>query len=408
MASSFLGSLIELQLTSGQTARGVLEGVDPITSTLTIRDANTHASSSFSRSDIANLTMLESQPTQAPATQAQGPPPAAEPAVEAPVASTSYPTESEKPEPSALPEPSYDTSSSKKRRERRRKQDAPILEGEEYHHSPSSNHAQAGPGFDQEFDFDAALGKFDKKKIWEEIRVSFSSFFSSYTAKSDLCCSPSQNADKTDPSQLLVSHNRASTPVQLVRGPNGVHVVPVSGDAGAHSSPRPAHQERRGQQKLGTYEPVLSPSPPPSTAEVPRLRTSTASTDELEDLRIKVGLLEALSGLRVQRSDASASKGSNTYRCTLWRDHKVQAEGLQSGGVEGSLRVEVTASLDSTASARGHVLQELRYLGPVTSSSDASISEALPQKYKQEMGLRAETASVFMRRLRAAAFPDAT
>jgi hypothetical protein len=189
MASSFLGSLIELQLTSGQTARGVLEGVDPITSTLTIRDANTHASSSFSRSDIANLTMLESQPTQAPATQAQGPPPAAEPAVEAPVASTSYPTESEKPEPSALPEPSYDTSSSKKRRERRRKQDAPILEGEEYHHSPSSNHAQAGPGFDQEFDFDAALGKFDKKKIWEEIRVSFSSFFSSYTAKSDLCCS---------------------------------------------------------------------------------------------------------------------------------------------------------------------------------------------------------------------------
>ncbi|PWN46736.1 hypothetical protein IE53DRAFT_336543 [Violaceomyces palustris] len=98
----------------------------------------------------------------------------------------------------------------------------------------------ASLGFEEEFDFGAGLRQFDKKKIWEEIRSS----------------------DQTDPSTLLVSHNRISGSAQpLNRGPNSV------GPANSTTSSWPAGAggaagARNGQTKLGPKEMVLSPSPP--------------------------------------------------------------------------------------------------------------------------------------------------
>lgn len=222
-----------------------------------------------------------------------------------------------------------------------------------------------------------------------------------------------QTTDQTDPKMLLVSHNRL----------NGSNVDAESG----------RFNGRRAQDKLGLHEPVLSPSPTAShsslspvedsvvvksetrgeslhqraatgnaDAELQRVRGNALQRemengklkDEIRRLTEKVRVLEALGGveLEMQTEDVDGHK----WKGVIYESLSAHAEAKRSTSkpAQGSLTF-LLKTFQGEAS-------KLRYLGVEPDKSDAQVLERLPPQYKKEMGLKVESASVFMRRIREA------
>lgn len=210
---------------------------------------------------------------------------------------------------------------------------------------------------------------------------------------------------------LLVSHNRLNR-------------SNVEADRGRFKG-------RSAQDKLGLHEPVLSPSPTAShsslspeegniklepkddtlhqrvdsnktEAELQRVRGNALQRemengklkDEIRKLTEKVRLLEALGGvdLVMQSEDVDGHK----WKGVIYESLGAHAESRRSNSkpAQGSLSF-LLKTFQGEAS-------RLRYLGVVTEESDPQVTERLPPQYKKEMGLKAESASVFVRRIKEA------
>ncbi|UZJ55106.1 hypothetical protein CBS101457_004426 [Exobasidium rhododendri] len=245
------------------------------------------------------------------------------------------------------------------------------------------------PDLQEDFDFDKALRSFDKSKIWQEIRTS----------------------DTTDPMSLLVTHNRL----------NG------SGES--------KYNGKNGQQKLGLHEPVLSPSPTASHASLPgvhddegdsykthngtqrssddsesrareemqRLRGSALQReldnsklrDRIARLEARLQVLEALGGVELEMQSEEAD--GHKWKATIYESLTSHTEARKAGTnkvAKGSL-IFLLRTYKEDAS-------RLRYLGVEKDKSDAAVVEKLPPQYEKEMGLKIESASVFVRRIKEA------
>ncbi len=234
MASSFVGSFVELQLSRAGSAGvfGYIVEVDPASATLTIRDPHTRRLSRIARADIADLTIF-SQPPEAlggaggrlsaeearavqdaqamvrdpsvagSATgsssdleqQQQQQQPLSSPALAGPgldalrrpgagsrqassASSVGAPAAvPPAPAPEALPPPPAQIAPPKQSKAKKAKAPS-AASGSARDGAPSAPQSSAsGAGaaaesYQEDFDFDANLGRFDKKKIWDEIRVS--------------------------------------------------------------------------------------------------------------------------------------------------------------------------------------------------------------------------------------------
>lgn len=199
---------------------------------------------------------------------------------------------------------------------------------------------------------------------------------------------------------LLVSHNR-------------IHGSGNGADRGRFNG-------RNGQEKLGLHEPVLSPSPTTSHTSLPPLEDKlsldsinaddelqrvrgNALQQELENSKLKdevtrlkerVRVLEALGGVELQifSEDFDGHKWSGT----IYESSNAHAEARRSTSnpVKGALVFQLKTFKDDAS--------KLRYLGTVQSKSDATLVERMPPQYKNEMGLKVESASVFVRRIKEA------
>lgn len=215
-----------------------------------------------------------------------------------------------------------------------------------------------------------------------------------------------QTSDQTDPMSLLVSHNRI----------NGA----------TDESGRGRFDGRNGQAKLGLHEPVLSPSPTASHASLPpqsqptadgeqektdetnnvneelqRVRGNALQTemensrlkDEVRRLKARAQVLEALSGveLEMQAEEADGHK----WKAVVYESLSAHAEARRSNhpaAVQGALTFNLkTYQAD---------VSRLRFLGIVAGQSDAAVVQKMPPQYIGEMGLKAESASVFVRRIK--------
>lgn len=196
----------------------------------------------------------------------------------------------------------------------------------------------------------------------------------------------------------------------------------------ANDSNRSKYDGRNGQQKLGLHEPVLSPSPTASHASLPEERKvqshlqepsddgssraneelqrvrgnalqreldNTKLRDEIARLETRLRVLEALGGveLKLQSEEVDGHK----WKATIYESLTSHAEARRSEShkaAKGALTFLLrTYQGDST---------KLRYLGVATDKSDVAVVERLPPQYKNEMGLKTESASVFIRRIKEA------
>lgn len=386
--SSFLGSRVSIQLQRGGQLTGKIVHIDGNTGSLSIEQDGTGTRCTCTRGEIADLRIINTAPTSQSAPS--------DPAVisysnavaesssspssnaRANVPSTIVPGHQQKPiptAPAAMQASLSEKGTSKKSTKKANRTGTPDI-------STSRNHTgKVGKGkqtstntesdLEEDFDFDKAMKGFDKKKIWEEIRTS----------------------DKSDPTLLLVSHNRKN----------------------AESS--------NGQEKLAWDEPVLSPSPPPSSSitkkqngsgkkkdrdidmktiqsELDTVRGNSLQRDvelsnlrdQVRDYQAKIFLLESLSGLEIN----AIPRESNKWNVTLYESPNAHGEAKRrvqknnSSAHKGVLTVSIATSAD-----------KLRYLGPVKDLSDANVVERLPSQYRgNEIGLKSETASLFLRRVR--------
>lgn len=229
-----------------------------------------------------------------------------------------------------------------------------------------------------------------------------------------------------------------------MRGPNGVGPPP--------QKPESSRRARGDQEKLGLHEPVLSPNAsersfsrdaslmrgqsrdesrclstdrsrgtyrdhthPRSHTHTPNGRDPVEVPElaaERDDLRARVALLEALSGLSVAPAPPAEglAKRARTYSVSTWRDHVSQSMAdTQDPQPEGRLQFSAAAiPAPSKASAPSSPsLLEVRFVGVDDAHTDVAVFGAIPQKYQRGFTLRPQTAPIFVRRLRAAAFPDA-
>lgn len=185
----------------------------------------------------------------------------------------------------------------------------------------------------------------------------------------------------------------------------------------------PAASHTRGaQDKLGLHEPVLSPPASehsfPVAASASRSASRSASHSrshrvedaEKDELRARVALLEALSGLSVSAAPPveGLGKRARTYHVTTWRDHVAQSTAeTDPQQSEGQLQFTAAAISAPSKDVNAAKLLEVRYLGVNNNRSHSQVFDAIPDKYHRSFTLRPQTASIFVRRLRAAAFPDA-
>ncbi|PWN36803.1 uncharacterized protein FA14DRAFT_159161 [Meira miltonrushii] len=374
--SSFLGSRVSIQLQRGGQLQGKIVHIDGNTGSLSIEQDGTGARLTITRGDIADLRILNNPPPQ------PQPPTHSDPAVisyanatAGASSSSSTPKHHGKPIPTAPAAMQASLSgggASKKSSAKKNGTKTP-----DTHAGKSTGKAGKGKrsttntesDLEEDFDFDKAMKGFDKKKIWEEIRTS----------------------DKSDPSLLLVSHNR-----KMAEGGNG-------------------------QEKLAWDEPVLDPSSPPSSSsigkqngsnkqanhslsmsnvqsELDQVRGNTLQKDlelsklrdQVRDYQTRIFLLESLSGLEM-----SAQK-EEKWNVTLYESANAHSEAKRHAhkNAPSPHKGVLTVSI-------AHAGDRLRYLGPVKHLSDETVIERLPSQYRgNEIGLKPETASLFFRRVR--------
>lgn len=323
---SFIGSYVRVTLNAGGHIEGCITAIDQNTGTLTLLQGQ-HAVP-LARSHIADLSIIPTPQTQQASSSTSGSQIAAH-----------VPT---LPAVMSRGDSGAGTPKSKAKGHGGRKSK---------HGKPASSFGNAANGdtnsdLDEDFDFDKALKSFDKQKIWQEIKTS----------------------DRSDPANLLVSHNRRGTPSN-------------------------AHED-----KLAWNEPVLSPTIPAHAelstrpdsfdvaglqSELDRVRGNALQRDmEVNKLReqatqsqAQCALLEALLGVHVEIS------ASSTWTVRLQVD---------------STRPKALLAVSMTSPANG----KLRYLGPIVAETDPDALQRLPDTYKGEMGLKVEHAPLFFRRLK--------
>ncbi|WFD28798.1 hypothetical protein MNAN1_003813 [Malassezia nana] len=347
--ASFVGTTVQVRLRTGATFVGTIVQVDPATSTLKMRRQDTGETCQLRRDELVDVTKVAA---------------AARPA--APVApnASSKPAKPKSESPKAASEESANTEG-RKRRNQRRKNDSRVA-------SPAlaaESRASPSQDFEGEFDFTKSTQNFDKKKIWEEIRVR-------------TIHSP-KNQEAPNP-HLLVNINRNSN-------------LPSS------SSSQPV--------MLAPHEMVLDPSesaeepeaPAPSTApqdvslgDTEALRASLAAAqDEIKRLRSQMALSEALTGLHIE--DA----GNGTFLCGIFQNPHTSAAhwrhkhtGLSHPGHDGTLRFHMNAPATSDTEPIS-----LRYMGPHRDASDAQVLERMPEHFQGGVNVKLENAPLFQQRL---------
>ena len=155
--ASFVGTTVKLTLRTGGAFVGTILVVDPATATLTVRRSDSGATEQVRREALADVSIVAPAPPSVPASTSTTPPPQS-----APVSAleTSAPASSSTSDAPSAPAPTE----GKKRRNRRRG-------GASENASRTGSPAPGTNPYEQEFDFTKSTQSFDKKKIWEEIRV---------------------------------------------------------------------------------------------------------------------------------------------------------------------------------------------------------------------------------------------
>lgn len=141
--------------------------------------------------------------------------------------------------------------------------------------------------------------------------------------------------------------------------------------------------------------------------ELEKLRTQSLQHQiEMSVLREEVGrlrnqslLYETLAGLDIKSPHESSSR---KWAVSIYVSSKIRNESKARAKYGNPL---TTGTLTFFLSIEAGELQEgtihkLRYLGPDPALSDPNVIERLPAQYKNEMGLKAETAAVFIGRLK--------
>ncbi|CAD6900303.1 unnamed protein product [Tilletia controversa] len=137
--------------------------------------------------------------------------------------------------------------------------------------------------------------------------------------------------------------------------------------------------------------------------------------DEVSRLLERISVLEALGGVEVKEATAeegrvlpspssattTASAGTRRYTCTVRPTGPGEPSGALRFGLSTTFAHSKTNMPTPTPTSAPR-LKNMRYLGalPAPAHSDADAKEALPAKYANPMGLSAESAGVFVRRLR--------
>lgn len=164
--SSFVGTTVRLTPKDDAPFFGTIMSVDPSTATLMLRRADTGEVVSVRRQDLLDVSTVKFQTSLPSSSQVP--------------ASTSAPAQTDTTAQSATSSPAPSKTpgeaSDKKKRNRKkteRRADSPAARASSAHPgaTKSMSASSLSAGVDEEFDFVKSAQSFDKKKIWDEIRV---------------------------------------------------------------------------------------------------------------------------------------------------------------------------------------------------------------------------------------------
>lgn len=390
--TSYIGLHVSLTLTdSPSPLTGHIKAIDGQRNVLVLRPSSSFSSQdvTIDRSRIKAITIVEAQKEQQPAkTSSNNTAPASSSSSAAPFGDGLH---SAAPDAGRLPTPNPPKSAKKKARAKKANPQASAVPssssngrsstGIPFQASTSSSSPATVPQDD--FDFEASARGFDKAKIWSEIRAQ----------------------DQSDPSALLVSHNRAKAAAAVAAA--GESGGEGGGSQGSYTplpgSPRVGTGLSRQDKmrKLRNDENVLSPSPPespelkpvavPKGPEVAAKTSSAATTSGDSDLQRQLAilqrrahLLESLSGLSLEPTTEGSDCSTLDFTCTL-SPLAIPASGSPPLPATQTLSFNLQTSLDAQD-------PKIRY----TPGAD------VPQKYNRAMGLRLDngSAKIFVERLR--------
>lgn len=360
--SSFVGANVRIARRNGEPIVAKILGVDPATATLTLERLDTGAQCEMQRSELADVSMAtDADVAAATSERARVVAPVPAQPVQKPARGTLPASVLQSVPPSASP---ASDSRAKKRSARRSK-------GSDASGSSTPQGAQSGG----DFDFSKGLQSFDKKKVWDEIRV----------CRCGASPAHSQSQQDTDPATLLVNTNRRSNaskpaPRQPMLAPNEMVLTEPERDAAPAALSGSADQQVQELQKA---------------LESARAERDALAAKEAQH-RAQSALLEALLGVQI-----APAQDADTYVCTALGDARVNGERWRekhSGAPApadartGALQYRVRAAgLDGEPA--------LTYLGPVTDATDAAILERLPEHFRGEINFKLDNAMLFQRRL---------
>ncbi|KAL9931621.1 hypothetical protein V8E36_009407 [Tilletia maclaganii] len=165
-----------------------------------------------------------------------------------------------------------------------------------------------------------------------------------------------------------------------------------------------------GSTGIGHQQSAPNSSSSPSGAVAAQDDRTRQLEMEIARLRECVGVLEALGGVEVRESSAqeqnslssseTGSKGK-TWTCTLRPTTHGVPEGRLQFGI-GTTFASPSVKPSSPEHSTPARIKTIRFLGPLAAPlhSDTDAKDALPAKYAKPMGLSADTAGLFVRRLR--------
>lgn len=155
MASSFVGRLVQITLNfGGSTVVGTIVNVDPVTQTLSIRETHSGQVVELTRDRIGGLQLIEQPPITSASTS---------------VAHQHRPQQPSQPMPDIG---QLRVAASPSRQPRQQQQgNAPSVPKSKAKPNGAEIRDAPARSYGEDFDFEANLNQFDKKKIWQEIRV---------------------------------------------------------------------------------------------------------------------------------------------------------------------------------------------------------------------------------------------
>lgn len=121
--------------------------------------------------------------------------------------------------------------------------------------------------------------------------------------------------------------------------------------------------------------------------------------DELQALKSKLAVYESLCGAELE--SVTVADGTEKWHVTLYDSLASHADARREAAATAGKRLTRGALTFMMSSSVG----KLRYLGPVAHKSDDDVVDRLPTQYRGEMGLKPETASLFLRRIKDAIQP---